>query len=301
MLLVGTGHHLEDLDRQYTLVEDAAVTAITGGATASAPGSADPVYVLLDAERVTRLDELGVTPVGRLQGEAQSMAGAGSRLVIGLAGAHLAVFDVTAGTAVPLGTFDAVAGRSEWENPAGPSPDLRSLAVAADGSWFAGVHVGGLWRSTDEGRSWVGVVPPEADVHEVATGTGGRVAVAAAHGLGWSSDGGDRWTWSSDGLHAAYCRAVALDGDTAYVTASSGPGSADGRLYRCRLGEPLEPCTGGLPDAFPFTLDTGCLTARSGEVALGTPDGHVYRSADGGTTFEQVSERLAPVRVLHFA
>lgn len=302
MLLVGTGRHLEDLDREYTLVEDAEVTAIAVSTVGPVmPGADGPVYVLLDGERVDRVEAHGVVPVGRLDGErGQSMAAAGRRLVVGLEGAHLTVFDVVRGHAGSLTSFDEVAGRESWKNPAAPSPDLRSLAVVPRGSWFAGVHVGGVWRSRDEGRSWASVVPPAADVHEVVAGPDGRVAVAAARGFAWSKDDGDSWTWSTDGLHAGYCRAVALDGDAAYVSASTGPGSTDGRLYRCRLGGPLEQCTGGLPSSFPFNLDTGCLTARAGEVAVGTVDGFVYRSTDAGRSFERVIERLAPVRVLRF-
>lgn len=307
MLLAGTDRHLEDLDREYTLAEDAAVTAVcvapvtARSAGSLTPGATGTVYALLDAERVVRVDEHDVVPLGRLDaGRGQSMAAAGAQLVVGVEGAHLVVLDVERGEAMALPAFDEVAGRDKWENPGASSPDLRSLAVAPDGPWFADVHVGGLWRSGDGGRSWTSVLPPDDDVHEVATGAGGPVVVAAARGFGWSTDDGDTWTWSTDGLHAPYARAVALDGDTAYVTASTGPRTADGRLYRCRLGEPFEQCTGGLPDSFPFNLDTGCLTARAGDVALGTREGYVYRSADGGGTFERVTERLPPVRVLRF-
>lgn len=292
MLLAGTGRHLEDLDREYTLAEDAAVTAVAGAATAA--------YALLDGERVVRVEEHDVVPVGRLEDPGQSMAAAGERLVIGLGGAHLAVLDPEGGDSRRLTSFDAVPGRDSWKNPAGRSPDLRSLAVGPGGSWFANVHVGGLWRSRDQGRSWTDVISPDRDVHEVATGTAGRVVVAAARGFAWSEDDGDTWSWSTEGLHATYARAVAVDGDSAYVSASTGPRTDDGRLYRCRLGGALEPCGGGLPATFPFNLDTGCLTAWAGQVAVGTPDGWVYRSRDGGATFERVIERLEPLRVLRF-
>ncbi|MGH9081875.1 MAG: hypothetical protein ACRDY3_00230 [Acidimicrobiales bacterium] len=303
MLIVGTAEHLEDLDRQYTLAEDVSVTALAvGGSGSPPPGAGLAVHALLDGSRVARVEEYELAPVAALPGpDGQSMAAAGGRLLVGLGGAHLLVVDPGRGGTEPVAPFDAVEGRRSWENPAGPSPDLRSVAVSPAGSWLVNVHVGGIWRSTDGGGSWTNVVAPEIDVHEVVVGDGGRVAAAAARGLGWSADDGLTWEWSVEGLHAGYARAVALDGDMVYVTASSGPRSTDGRLYRGRLGEPLEPCGGGLPPSFPFNLDTGCLAARAGQVALGTPDGLVYRSSDGGSTFERVTERLAPVRVLRFA
>ena len=109
------------------------------------------------------------------------------------------------------------------ENPAAPLPEIRSIAVSSTGSWFVNVHVGGVWRSDDSGQSWRIVIAPESDVHEVVAGEQGRVAVAAAIGFGWSDDNGDSWKWVTDGLHAGYSRAVALDGDAAFVTASTGP------------------------------------------------------------------------------
>jgi photosystem II stability/assembly factor-like uncharacterized protein len=163
------------------------------------------------------------------------------------------------------------------------------------------VHVGGLWRSEDQGQSWRNVVPPESDVHEVVTGADGLVVVAAAIGFGWSKNGGDTWQWTTDGLHDTYARAVGIDGDTAFVTASTGPETNDGRLYRGRLGETFEACSGGLPESFPFNLDTGCIAAANGQVALGTRNGRVFRSRDAGVTWEVAAEGMRPVKVVRFS
>jgi hypothetical protein len=307
MLIVGTTAHLEDLDRSYTYAEDVSVTALavgsfTGGVGSLLPSSPHPVWSLLDRERIVQLEEFDITPLVRLPtATAQSLAvSSGGSLVVGTEGAHL--LTVTSGGVVgELASFDAVPGRDEWQNPAGPVPDLRSIAVSSADVWFASVHVGGVWRSKDRGESWQNVIPPEADVHEVVAGDSGCVAVAAAIGFGWSEDGGDTWQWTTDGLHAGYARAVALDGDTAFVTASTGPETTDGRLYRCHLGEPLVPCSGGLPDSFPFNLDSGSIAASAGQVALGTRNGRVFRSGDSGSTWSLAAERMRPVRVLRFS
>lgn len=307
MLIVGTTAHLEDLDRSYTYAEDVSVTALavgsfTGGVGSLLPSSPHAVWSLLDRERIVQLEEFDITPLVRLPtATAQSLAvSSGGSLVVGTEGAHL--LTVTSdGVVGELASFDAVPGRDEWQNPAGPVPDLRSIAVSSADVWFASVHVGGVWRSKDRGESWQNVIPPEADVHEVVAGDSGCVAVAAAIGFGWSEDGGDTWQWTTDGLHAGYARAVALDGDTAFVTASTGPETTDGRLYRCHLGEPLVPCSGGLPDSFPFNLDSGSIAASAGQVALGTRNGRVFRSGDSGSTWSLAAERMRPVRVLRFS
>jgi len=307
MLRVGTRAHLEDLDRSYTYAEDVSVTAVAvgsffGGVGSLLPGSARPTWSLLDNQRIVALGDFDITPLVSLpQANAQAMAAAaGGQLLVGLEGAHLVSVSPD-GALTALDSFDHIEGRDAWENPASPTPDLRSIAVSDADVWFVSVHVGGLWRSDDRGESWHNVIPAESDVHEVVTGSGGEVAVATAAGLGWSKDGGDSWQWISEGLHAGYARAVALDGDTAYLSASTGPQTTDGRLYRCRRGGAFELCAGGLPASFPFNLDTGSLSASLGKVALGTRNGHVYRSHDSGSTWELAGEGMRPVRVVRFS
>ena len=297
MLLLGTTAHLEDLDRQFTIAEDVSVTAIAVGTGGGVWGP----YALLDGDRVVKVDEYDLAPVAPVElGKGQSLAAVDGGLLVGLDGARLAELTLSEGSLSVVDAFDAVPGRGTWGNPASPTPDLRAIAVTDVGTWLVNVHVGGVWRSTDAGRSWSNAIPPDDDVHEVAAGRAGTAVAAAARGFGWSLDDGVTWQWTTEGLHAQYCRAASVDGDRAYVTASTGPSTRDGRLYRARLGDALEPCRGGLPESFPYNLDTGCLAARGGEVAVGTPDGRVWRSRDGGETFEMVTERVGHVRVLRF-
>lgn len=299
MLLVGTSRDLADLDGQGSLAAGVDVTAIAAGAP-TVPGGG--VYVLTDRARIARVERSGLAPVATLPAaDAQSMALADGRLVVGRAAAHLATVDLQGGTVRSLEAFDSVAGRRSWKNPAGPSPDVRSVAASPGGTWLVNIHVGGVWRSTDAGDTWRDVVAPDADVHEVAAGRDGIVAVASAVGFGWSVDDGRSWQWTRDGLHDVYCRAVALDGDTVYLSASTGPTTRDGRLYRGRLGGGFEQCAGGLPDSFPFNIETATVAAAGGKVAVGLPTGEVWRSTDAGASFRRVAERVGRVQVLRFA
>ncbi len=307
MLIVGTRTHLEDLERSYTYAQDVSVTGVTvgsffGGVGSLLPGGARPVWSLFDNERIVTVGEFDITPLVRLaKPNVQSLAAAsGGTLLIGVEGAHLLTVSPE-GVVTEVASFDAVPGRDGWTNPAAAAVEVRSIAVSGENVWYVNVHVGGLWRSHDQGVSWQSVLPPESDVHEVVTGDGGAVAVAAAVGFGWSKDGGDSWQWTTEGLHDSYARAVALDGETAFLTASTGPQTNDGRVYRCQIGAQFAPCAGGLPSSFPFKLDTGCLAASKGHVALGTRNGHVFRSSDAGTTWELAAEGMRPVRVVRFS
>jgi hypothetical protein len=273
MLLVGTDRGLLDLDDGRTLVDGRAVTALAAG-----PRS---WFALLDGQVVARVEDGQITTVGELPaGDGQSLGVLGDgTVVVGRTGARLAIVD---GGVEGLPAFERVSGRDHWKNPANPEPDTRSMATSGENLWV-NVHVGGLWRSHDRGESWQATVDPEADIHEVRAG-GALVAVAAAVGFGWSDNGGQTWSWSTAGLHDTYLRALGIDGDVVYVSASDGPFTDRGAVYRARVGQPFVRCEQGLPDWFPGNVDTGTLDAVGGRVAFGFREA-VYVSEDGGASW----------------
>jgi len=295
MLLVGTSHGLQDLDTGEKFVDGMAVTAL-------AAGTAGGLYALLDRRSVVLLDEeMGDTVLaGALpEPDGQSLAVlADGTVVVGRTGARLTTVGVH-GEVSNVSAFQAVPGRDGWENPANPSPDTRTMA-AGPKRWWVNVHVGGVWWSDDAGGTWHGAVEPEADVHEVRTGTDGRVAVAAAVGFGWSEDDGESWSWTTAGLHDHYLRAVALDTDTAFVSASDGPFTKRGTVYRSRLGSSFVRCEAGLPHWFDGNVDSGHLDAAAGRVALGFGHG-VYVSEDKGQTWGVAAVLPEPVTAVRLA
>jgi hypothetical protein len=60
----------------------------------------------------------------------------------------------------------------------------------------------------------------------------------------------------------------------------------------------FERCGAGLPEWFAGNVDTGCLAARAGTVAIGTEDGSVYVSRDAGARWDLAAKGLAPVRAV---
>ena len=287
MLLVGTRRGLLDLDTGHSLVEGHSVTALAPG-----PGA---WHALLDRQVVIRLDDAGVMTVGELPtDDGQSLAVlADGTAVVGRTAARL----VIVGAEVEdVSAFEQVPDRDRWENPAGPTPDTRSMA-SSDADLWVNVHVGGLWRSRDRGESWHGVVEPGADIHEVRAANG-SVAVAAAVGFGWSEDGGRSWSWSTEGLHDHYLRAVGIDGGTAYVSASDGPFAKRGAVYRARLGSAFVRCEEGLPEWFPGNVDTGHLDAVGNRVVIGFGR-EVHVSEDDGESWKasEVPDVITAVRL----
>jgi hypothetical protein len=110
----------------------------------------------------------------------------------------------------PIDGFDNVAGRNAWfagsaiENGqrVGPPLGIRSVAANSNGSiLFANVHVGGIPRSMDGGRSWQPTIEINSDVHEVCAhhADSGIVVAAAAVGLCISLYSGATWTIEREG------------------------------------------------------------------------------------------------------
>lgn len=196
----------------------------------------------------------------------------------------------------PLASFDGAPGRETWYTPWGGPPDVRSLSADEAGTMYVNVHVGGILRSDDRSGSWVPTIDVDADVHQVLAhpGEAATVLAATARGLAVSRDAGASWEFHVEGLHAPYCRAVAVAGDTVLVSASVGPFGGGAAPYRWAGGE-FEKCAGGLPEWFGDNINTHCLAADGDRAAFGTSDGHVYLSRDGGGTWEQAADGLAAV------
>jgi photosystem II stability/assembly factor-like uncharacterized protein len=232
--------------------------------------------------------------------KATCVAATPAGLLVGTARAHL--LRLEGDRLVTVSAFDEAEGRETWYTPWGAPADVRSISAGASGALYVNVHVGGVLRSTDGGAGWRPTLDIERDVHQVLAvpERPGLVLVAAADGFGASRDDGDTWQWNNDGLHAHYCRAVALADDTVLLSASTGHRGRRATLYRRLLdgGGRFERCQAGLPEWFVDNLDTGCLAARGPTVVAGTEDGCVFLSRDAGERWDVIAKGLPPVRAV---
>jgi len=193
--------------------------------------------------------------------------------------------------------FATAPGREKWYTPWGGPADVRSMTIDADHTLYVNVHVGGILRYDN-----TGVVPTidiDSDVHQVAAHPTQKSAVfaACAFGLAATRNGHD-FEIRADGLHAAYCRAVAVLEDRVLVSASTGPRSSQARLYRGGLWDGgFEPLGNGLPEWFPANLDTHCLVVRDDIVYAGQGD-TVWQSDDGGDSWSVAVSDLPEITCL---
>ena len=292
-ILVGTGAGLwelaADVGRPVEALAGRAITALAreGGRT----------WAVVDGAGLW-LDDGTWRPVASVDGPpATWVAATATGPVVGTEQGHL--LRLADDRLARLEAFETVEGREAWYQPWGDPADVRSIAVARDGTLHVNVHVGGVARSRDAGVTWTPTVDIETDVHQVLAHPARAevVLLASAEGFGLSRDGGDSYQFATAGLHAHYLRAVAVAGEHILVSASTGFHGRRSALYRKPLegGGRFERCEAGLPKWFEDNIDTGCLAAAGPLVVFGTGDGRVYRSRDAARHWELALKGLPAV------
>ncbi len=260
-------------------------------------------WATVDGRELWRRPEGGSwTPVASLEAlRANCVLAAVDGPLVGASEGHVAT--VKGDALEAMASFDETPGRDTWYTPWGGPPDVRSMSASSDGPVYANIHVGGIARS-DDGGSWRPTIDIHADVHQVLfDAASGLVLAATARGLAVSDDGGESWTYSTEGLHARYLRSVAVADRMVLIGASTGPRTDHGAVYRrpVKSRGPFARCEKGLPERLGDNVDTHCLAASGAVAAFGTSEGAVYLSSDAGESWETVADALPPVRCVALA
>jgi hypothetical protein len=263
----------------------------------------DSLWALEDGTTVLRREPGGSWTEVASGSELTCLLPAEDGLLVGMEPARL--LRLVGSSLEPVPSFDETPGHQRWHTPWGGPPAVRSMARDRAGGLHVNVHVGGIPRSLDGGSTWHPTIEVDSDVHQVLAhpALADVLLAATAVGLARSDDGGDHWRFEREGMHADYCRAVAVAGGTVLVSASTGPSGRRAAIYRAPLegAAPFERCRAGLPEWFDANIDSGCLAARDEAVAFGTADGSLFRSEDAGATWTEAASGLPAVRAVTFA
>jgi hypothetical protein len=229
----------------------------------------------------------------------------GDAIYVGTDDARILRLSHGGGVLDPIDGFDNIAGRDAWfagsaivnGQRLGPQLGIRSVAANSNGSiLFANVHVGGIPRSLDGGRTWQPTIDINSDVHEVRAHQADPdiVAAASAIGLCISHDAGARWTIERDGLHASYCSAVAFSGYDILVSASTDHFATQGRIYRrsIRPDGDIVAVEDGLPTWINGIADTGCIATKGSTIVVVDRAGTLYLSTEFGLAWSRNSSEL---------
>ncbi|MFC6904664.1 glycosyl hydrolase [Halalkalicoccus tibetensis] len=213
----------------------------------------------------------------------------GGRLYVGTHPAHLYVsVDGEGGEWRELTGFQELPSRGEWYTPRHrDEAHIRSLGVHPDvpERVIAGVEVGGVHVSDDEGNAWSerkeGV---HDDVHHVLVLRPAEYVASTGSGLYRTTDAGRSWTRLDGDLDHRYFReAITHDGRLYAAAARGSPGSwsgesgADAALFESEGGMDFEQV------AYPGGPEEVVLAwaVVDGIVTAGTNDGRMLRRADG--------------------
>lgn len=291
MTIAATATGMRDVSAQaHVDLQDRPVTALVRADDDRWFAIVDRTAVLEGAPRK------GWEPVAETPGpELTCLGAAGDTVLVGAGEARL--FALVGGELRPVEGFEGAPGRDGWYTPWGGPPAVRSIAVA-DGTWYVNVHVGGILRSRDGGESFTQLVDPDVDVHQVISIDGLLAAACGAGGVLLSDDDGDTWRTVTDGLHATYCRAVTACEGTLIASASTGPSTERGAVYRLPLDavdDGFERCRLGLPEWLDGNVDTSCLHAYDARASFAAPGGRIYLSSDTGGTWMLVDGGLEGV------
>ena len=182
---------------------------------------------------------------------------------------------------------------------------------------FGAVEEDWIIRSKDGGETWQNIKDgTEFDSHSVTIMPDDPTVIVSTSGTGVyrSSDGGDRFVESCDGLDRRYMAQLVVHPARPKVifTAAAAvpppswrrPEGADSAFYRSEdQGISWEKLSGGLPEHFKAAPRTVAGDTEDPDALfVGMTDGSIWMSNNGGQSFCQIIDDLPPVmsiRVVH--
>ena len=201
---------------------------------------------------------------------------------------------ILAGTR-PLGLFRSDDGGRRWESlsialpPGEPQPHTPRITALLPSPWvagevWAGVEVGGVFASSDGGRSWSAANEdiPSLDVHGLAWSSGGILLAATPRGVAmWRSA---RWMEGLFEPADRYCRALATRPDNPgmlYCGFGDGPPGTRGEIALSTDGGRSWRASGMLSDTGGTIWSVATAADAAGLVLACSISGKVFVSLDG--------------------
>jgi BNR/Asp-box repeat len=209
-----------------------------------------------------------------------------------------------------LSSVQDISSRPEWAFP--PAPDTHHVhQITLDNQdpdvVVFGVELGGVYHSADRGATWTRTTA-DPDPHTLRTHPTASQQMYEGGGAGYyaSRDGGATWTRRLNGIpdDIRYFFSLAVDsGDpnNVIISGARDPFSGHGvpvmgaepwsSLYRLD-GDAFVEVTDGLPERAGTAMGT-LVAGEPGVFYYLTEPGNVYRSTNGGRSFEQLEYEAA--------
>jgi len=167
------------------------------------------------------------------------------------------------------------------------------LAISSKGHIFAGTDNGGVFRSTDSGRSWMATGLVSTHVRSLAINSSGHVFAGTLYtGVFRSTDDGATW----NAVGPTLLRTASVSSLAIIASGNIYAGTYDGRIFRSS-DNGASWTVMGLTTAKVSSLGVN----SSGYVFAGTSGTGVYRSRDNGTTWTPTNTGLTSLNVASLA
>ena len=180
---------------------------------------------------------------------------------------------------------------------------IRFDPIDDDTIWVS-VEIDAVHRSRDGGESWQkldnGFRFP--DIHDIAVvnDNGRKLLAATAVGLYSSNDDGESWNWHKLDSEWQYCRGIKPKADNRgvlFLCNGDGPPGSRGILWRSRdYGESWQDAKIGNANSTPWMVATH--PADPNLIFCCTNLGQIFRSSDGGETWQKLPRELGEIRTL---
>jgi photosystem II stability/assembly factor-like uncharacterized protein len=241
-------------------------------------------------------------------------AGGEVRLYAGTEPAHLYVSTDLGRSWTELPALLDVPSVKDWTFPAPPhAAHVKNIMFdpGDPNTIYAGVEVGGAFKSTDAGKSWQELSGYYEDVHRLmlVPTRPNDVYMATGRGIYHSADRGSSWEqFTGPEERIAYPDALVIPPAQPEIVFTAGaissPGTwrqthdADARIGRSRDGgKTWEYLKNGLPEHIRGNIEAMSINVYPGGYALAaaTTDGDVFFSDDEGEHWATIAESLPPV------
>lgn len=213
-----------------------------------------------------------------------------------------------------LPLFGEAPGSEKWTAPWGTPLASCIVGHPKDSkTLYAGVEVGGVYRTRDAGKKWYDLSIPGADVHaiQISPARHDRLYVTTGEGPYTSDDGGFTWKEIGGSNRRSYAMGVAAhptETDRVIISAAAGPPPT----WRGKLGARCDvylSTDGGKRFRTVVKDLKGGVQRRAlvinqkvpSEVAFGTSTGEVYYSNDGGESFDKEATKLGDIKAIAFS
>jgi len=273
----------------------------------------DGIYASEDGGTTWERRDNGIAS-GDIYGLNYVQAGNEVRLYAGTEPAHLYVSTDLGKSWRELPALLDVPSVKDWTFPAPPhAAHVKNIMFDTQdpNTIYAGVEVGGAFKSTDAGKTWQELSGYYEDVHRLmlVPTRPQDVYMATGRGIYHSSDKGNSWEqFTGPEARIAYPDALVIPPERPDVVFTAGaicsPGAwretkdADSRIGRSRDGgRTWEYLENGLPEHIRGNIEAMSINVYPGGFALvaGTTDGDVFFSEDEGEHWTTIAQSLPPV------